>query len=60
MVAKDRSGCCVVQACLDHTQGELRKRIVTEIIANAIQLAEDPYGFVSIKLYQCFSSRYQH
>ncbi|GKD81431.1 pumilio homolog 12-like protein, partial [Tanacetum coccineum] len=45
-VATDGSGSCVLQACIEHSQGEDRTYLVAEILTNAIQLAEDPYGFV--------------
>lgn len=46
-IATNKHGCCVLQACVDHSQGEYRESLVAEIIAHAIHLAEDPYGFVS-------------
>ncbi|GJS17561.1 pumilio homolog 12-like protein [Tanacetum coccineum] len=45
-VTTDKSGCCVLQACIEHSQGEVRTRLVAEILANAIHLAEDPYGLL--------------
>ncbi|GKD48291.1 pumilio homolog 12-like protein [Tanacetum coccineum] len=53
-VATDRSGCCVLQACIEHSQGEVKTHLVAEIMANAIHLAEDPYGFVYLKFLSCF------
>lgn len=47
-VATDRSGCCVLQACVEHSRGDVRTRIVTEIMVNSVHLAEDPFGFVSL------------
>ena len=45
-IARDKSGCCVLQLCVDNSQGETRDRLVAQIVANALCLAEDPYGFV--------------
>ena len=50
VIATDKSGCCVLQSCVRNSQGEIRARLLSEIIANALHLAEDPYGFVSISL----------
>nr|GEX33227.1 pumilio homolog 12-like [Tanacetum cinerariifolium] len=43
-VATNRYGCCVLQACVEHSRGETRNRLVSEIMANAMHIAEDPYG----------------
>ncbi|KAL6982979.1 hypothetical protein U1Q18_016374 [Sarracenia purpurea var. burkii] len=43
-VAINKYGCCVLQSCVEHFQGEYRECLVAEIIANALHLAEDPYG----------------
>lgn len=49
-MATNRSGCCVLQSCVLQSQGELRKQLMADIIANAIALAEDRYGLVSPNL----------
>lgn len=46
-VATNRYGCCVLQACVEHARGETRNRLVSEIMAHAMHIAEDPYGFAS-------------
>ncbi|KVH99416.1 Armadillo-like helical, partial [Cynara cardunculus var. scolymus] len=43
-VATDRSGCCVLQACVENSRGELRTRLISQILVDAIHLAKDPYG----------------
>ncbi|CAI9268609.1 unnamed protein product [Lactuca saligna] len=43
-LATDRHGCCVLQKCLSHSDGEPRRRIVREITSNALILSQDPYG----------------
>ncbi|CBI19436.3 unnamed protein product, partial [Vitis vinifera] len=43
-IATNRSGCCVLQSCVENSQGELREQLMAEIIANALPLAEDRYG----------------
>lgn len=48
-IATNRSGCCVMQTCVENSKGEFRDRIIAEIIANALPLAEDRYGFVYLK-----------
>lgn len=45
-VAIDRSGCCVLQICMEKSKGQPRQRLVSEIVANAVHLSRDPYGFV--------------
>ena len=45
-IATDKSGCCALQQCVDHSKGEARARLVREIISNALHLAEDQYGCV--------------
>lgn len=52
-IATDKSGCCVLQHCVEYSKGAQRERLVAEIIANALLLAEDCYGFVSINSYAC-------
>lgn len=53
-IATDKSGCCVLQQCVEHALGEPRERLLAEITSNALILSEHPYGFVlyfsSIKL----------
>lgn len=48
-IARDKSGCCVLQLCVENSQGETRDRLVAQIIVNALVLAEDPYGFVLLR-----------
>ncbi|KAM0006302.1 putative armadillo-like helical, pumilio domain-containing protein [Helianthus debilis subsp. tardiflorus] len=43
-LATDRHGCCVLQKCLSHSDGEPRRRLVREITSNALILSQDPYG----------------
>ncbi|KAI3702358.1 hypothetical protein L6452_28094 [Arctium lappa] len=43
-IATDKSGCCVLQQCVLHANGISKERLLTEIIANALHLAEHPYG----------------
>ncbi|KAG6632716.1 pumilio homolog 12 isoform X2 [Carya illinoinensis] len=43
-LATDRHGCCVLQKCLSHSDGEQRRRLVCEITSNALILSQDPYG----------------
>ncbi|PON91063.1 Coatomer beta subunit [Trema orientale] len=43
-VATDKTGCCVLQLCVEYSRGEVREHFLAEIIANAILLAEDRYG----------------
>ncbi|CAK7347472.1 unnamed protein product [Dovyalis caffra] len=49
-IATNKSGCCVLQRCVEYSEGEPRDRLVAEIIANALLLAEDHYGFVLLNL----------
>lgn len=54
-IAKDKVGCCVLQQCIDYCYGETRGRLIAAIIGEALSLAQDRYGFVSMKLCQYFS-----
>ena len=49
-IATCQSGYSVVQTCVERSQGEYRDRLVAEIIAYGLHLAEDLYGFVSMNL----------
>lgn len=57
-VATDRSGCCVLQACVEHSHGEVRNRLISEIINNAVHIAEDPFGFASPIPFVCMINFY--
>ncbi|GAA0150498.1 RNA metabolism protein [Lithospermum erythrorhizon] len=43
-IATDKSGCCVLQQCVEHAQGEHRARLVDEITKNVLLLSESRYG----------------
>ncbi|KAI0527039.1 hypothetical protein KFK09_002635 [Dendrobium nobile] len=43
-LAKDRQGCCVLQTCLKHSDGDQKKRLMTKISSYSLLLAKDPYG----------------
>nr|GLL47283.1 putative pumilio homolog 8, chloroplastic [Ipomoea trifida] len=43
-IATDRSGCCVLQHCVENADAQSRERLVAEITANALVLSEHPYG----------------
>ncbi|KAJ6702746.1 RNA BINDING PROTEIN PUMILIO-RELATED [Salix viminalis] len=43
-LATDRHGCCVLQKCLSHSEGEQRHQLVSEITSNALILSQDPFG----------------
>lgn len=49
-IATTKSGCCVIQSCVENCRGEARNRnrLIDDIIENVVHLAEDPYG------YECF------
>jgi len=44
-IATQKSGCCVIQSCVESAGGELRDCIIAEILTNAVQLSEDQYGY---------------
>lgn len=44
-LATDRHGCCVLQKCLGHSDGEPRRRLVCKITSHALLLSQDPYGY---------------
>ncbi|KAB1228023.1 hypothetical protein CJ030_MR1G006860 [Morella rubra] len=43
-LATDRHGCCVLQKCLGHSDGEPRRRLVCKITSHALLLSQDPYA----------------
>ncbi|XP_057433000.1 putative pumilio homolog 7, chloroplastic [Lotus japonicus] len=43
-IATHQHGCCVLQKCIGHSSGEHREKLVGEISANALLLAQDQYG----------------
>ncbi|KAL7212823.1 hypothetical protein ACSBR2_015501 [Camellia fascicularis] len=43
-IATEKSGCCVLQHCLAHSQGEPINRLVTEIAANGLVPSKSHYG----------------
>ncbi|KAG9130239.1 hypothetical protein Leryth_004303 [Lithospermum erythrorhizon] len=43
-IATDRSGCCVLQQCVEHAQGKHRECLVHEITKNSLLLSENRYG----------------
>ena len=53
-IATDKSGCCVLQQCVEHARGEPRDRLIAEITANALVLSEHPYGYVIFFLLHIF------
>jgi hypothetical protein len=43
-VGSHRHGCCVLQRCIDHAAGPQQERLITQTIAQAYYLMQDPYG----------------
>ncbi|KAG4955741.1 hypothetical protein JHK84_041722 [Glycine max] len=43
-IATHQHGCCVLQRCIGHSRGEHREKLVEEISANALLLAQDQFG----------------
>ncbi|KAJ0266954.1 Pumilio 12 [Hirschfeldia incana] len=43
-LATDRHGCCVLQKCIGHFEGEQKDRLVSKIASNALLLSQDPFG----------------
>ncbi|PIA54012.1 hypothetical protein AQUCO_00900530v1 [Aquilegia coerulea] len=43
-LAKDRHACCVLQKCLSHCDGEHRRRLVSGITSDALNLSQNQYG----------------
>lgn len=53
-LATDRIGCCVFQQCVKYSQEEPTERLVAGIIANALLLAQDQFGYVLKDLFMLF------
>ncbi|KAK1577408.1 hypothetical protein Q3G72_021538 [Acer saccharum] len=44
-LATNKSGCCVLQHCLEHVrEGEQKRRLIAEILANDLILSGDSFG----------------
>ncbi|KAG5057720.1 hypothetical protein AAZX31_05G108700 [Glycine max] len=43
-IATHQHGCCVLQRCIGHSSGEYREKLIAEICANALLLAQDQFG----------------
>ncbi|XP_039140616.1 pumilio homolog 12-like [Dioscorea cayenensis subsp. rotundata] len=43
-LATDRQGCCVLQKCLYHSDGDRKARLMSEIASNSLFLSQDQYG----------------
>lgn len=43
-IATHQHGCCVLQRCISHSNGQYREHLVAEISNSGLLLAEDPYG----------------
>ncbi|KAL3538630.1 hypothetical protein ACH5RR_001996 [Cinchona calisaya] len=43
-IATHQHGCCVLQRCISHSNGEDRENLIAEISANGLLLAQDAFG----------------
>ncbi|XP_022768330.1 putative pumilio homolog 7, chloroplastic isoform X2 [Durio zibethinus] len=43
-IATHRHGCCVLQRCIAHSNGQHRDKLITQISRNGLLLAQDPFG----------------
>lgn len=43
-IAMHQHGCCILQRCINISNGEHREKSVAEISANGLLLAQDPFG----------------
>ncbi|KAK7302519.1 hypothetical protein RJT34_13410 [Clitoria ternatea] len=43
-IATHQHGCCVLQRCIGYSNGEHREKLVAELSANALLLAQDQFG----------------
>ncbi|GAB2271226.1 hypothetical protein Dimus_006068 [Dionaea muscipula] len=43
-IGTHQHGCCVLQKCIAHSKGEHQQNLIAGISANALRLAEDPFG----------------
>lgn len=44
-IAKDKCGCCSIQKCIEYDELPAFMQLVNKLIFNAVDLAEDSYGF---------------
>ena len=47
-LATDRYGCCVLQKCLAHFEGDQKEHLVSEIASNALLFSQDPFGYIYV------------
>ena len=45
-IARDKTGCCLLQDCVVRAEGKLKENLLESIISNSLVLSKDPYGFV--------------
>ncbi|XP_031478866.1 putative pumilio homolog 8, chloroplastic [Nymphaea colorata] len=43
-IATHPSGCIMMQKCLQHSKGRLKRLLINEIIENSLHLSQDPFG----------------
>ncbi|GMI82854.1 hypothetical protein HRI_001954700 [Hibiscus trionum] len=43
-IATHRHGCCVLQRCISHSNGQHRDNLITQVSRNGLLLAQDPFG----------------
>ncbi|KAF3794277.1 Pumilio-like protein 12 [Nymphaea thermarum] len=43
-IATHPSGCLMMQKCLQHAKGRLKRLLINEIIENSLHLSQDPFG----------------
>ncbi|XP_073292558.1 uncharacterized protein [Primulina huaijiensis] len=48
-IAMHQHGCCVLQRCIRHSNGEQRENLVAEISANGLLLAQDAFGNYAVQ-----------
>ncbi|XAR62168.1 hypothetical protein NMG60_11016820 [Bertholletia excelsa] len=43
-MATHTHGCCVLNRCIDHSVGKYQEKLIAEVVAHALLLAQDAYG----------------
>ncbi|XP_028096196.1 uncharacterized protein LOC114296103 [Camellia sinensis] len=50
-IATHQHGCCVMNQCIDKSVGKYQEKLVAEIVANGLLLAQDAFGKVKSYYY---------
>ena len=59
IVGTHRHGCCVIQRCVDHADGQQKAQLVQAITNCSMELVQDPFGNYVLQYICRFKSFYR-